>query len=59
MQDIQLKSFLRKCKVMAFTGNFPTRSKIVDVDTILEQVSQYNFLRGNISFNEDMDTERK
>ncbi|RZF44869.1 hypothetical protein LSTR_LSTR004494 [Laodelphax striatellus] len=44
---------------MAFTGKFPTRSKIVVDDFILEQVSEYNYLGCHISFKEDVDIEKK
>ncbi|XP_039301198.1 uncharacterized protein LOC120356339 [Nilaparvata lugens] len=44
---------------MAFTGKYPTRSKIVIDNKVLEQVSQYCYLGCDISFKDDSDVERK
>ena len=49
----------KKTKVMAHRGKFPVRSKIVVEDQILEQVSHFEYLGCNVSWDVDRDIEKK
>lgn len=48
-----------KTKIMAFKGKNPVRSKIIVNGNILEQVSHFNYLGCDISFNYEKDIEKK
>jgi hypothetical protein len=48
-----------KSKVMAFEGKHPRRSKIVIDNKIIEQVSHFNYLGCDVSYNYDADLQIK
>lgn len=48
-----------KTKIMAFWGSDPIRSKIVILNKVLEQVSQFNYLGCDVSFLGNLDLVRK
>lgn len=49
----------KKTKVMAFKGKFPVRSKIVINGNIIDQVSHFNFLGCDISYEYENDVDNK
>lgn len=48
-----------KTHIMAFCGKDPVRSKIVVENQVLNQVSNFNYLGNDISYNYDRDVEKK
>jgi hypothetical protein len=54
-----MKVSTSKTKVMAFWGKYPRRSKIVVENKIVEQVSHFNYLGCDVTYNEDKDCDKK
>ena len=48
-----------KTKIMAFQGRNPVRSKIIIEDSILEQVSHFQYLGCDITYKHDQDVDKK
>lgn len=59
MKGFNMKISEQKTKVMAFLGKYPVRSKIVVDNKLITQVSQFNYLRCNISHYHEVDPENK
>jgi hypothetical protein len=53
--EYNLEISSNKSKVMAFEGKHPRRSKIVIDNKIIEQVSHFNYLGCDVSYNYDAD----
>lgn len=58
-KEYNLKISTRKTKVMAHKGKHPVRSKVVIENKILEQVSYFDYLGCNVSYDRDKDIENK
>ncbi|XP_075210156.1 protein spaetzle 4-like [Lycorma delicatula] len=54
-----MKISLTKTKLMAFLEKFPIKSKIILGDKILEQVSHFNYLGCDITYENDRDCNKK
>jgi hypothetical protein len=48
-----------KSKVMAFKGRDPTRTKIVIINNIIEQVNMFNYLGNVVSYEKEKDIVNK
>jgi hypothetical protein len=54
------KIYTTKTKVMAFRGKYPIQSKIIsDNNSIIEQVSNFNYLGCNVTYKYDEDLNQK
>ena len=54
-----LTTSVQKTKSMAFKGRDPVRTKIVIDNKIIEQVNMFNYLGNMISYEKEMDTDKK
>ena len=50
---------VQKTKTMVFRGRDPVRTKIVIDNKIIEQVNSFNYLRNMISYEKELDIDKK
>ena len=57
--EYNMKISLKKSKIMAHHGKFPTRSKIVIDNKLIERTNHFNYLGCDITYDRDKDIENK